>query len=531
MILKYEKRERWEAKEGMLGAIYAIDSILRQIRHAGLEASIRVYLRWYDRSRHDQLFGRDQDADGFQEVRRKASKGLRAWLQGRHLDSSIRGNTHYLHAVRDTHSLSNTERAYLYHAWIANIVRSLQAKLSLGLALWEDHKMSYDCIRGEIDLRVLTGANVIGVTTTALARHLKHLRNLTSKVLLVEEAGEVLEAHLLTAILPSIEHAILIGDHQQLRPKVQNNELSCENPRSKIGLDISLFERLVQPAEGAAGVPYTTLEVQRRMHPSISNLIRLKLYPNLQDDPAVSKYPEATSMRHRFVWLNHKHTEDGKNKHMHSTSRTNSHEAGVVTAIVQHLVRQGVYEHSDIAVLTPYRGQMHKLRQASSDSFQIVLNDRDIDELAKDGVDDSDMNPEERKIAAPLPPRQLNNGILLPSLRLATVDNFQGEEAKVVVISLVRSNEQGKCGFLRTPNRINVLLSRAQHGTYIIGNANTASHIHMWHQVLELFRQNGNSAEHLELCCPRHPETPLLVRNLRARSQHDGDGPSDQLHI
>lgn len=50
---------------------------------------------------------------------------------------------------------------------------------------------------------------------------------------------------------------------------------------------------------------------------------------------------------------------------------------------------------------------------------------------------------------------------LLQTLRVATVGNFQGGEARVVVISLVRSNPQSRCGFLRTPNRINVLLSRA----------------------------------------------------------------------
>jgi superfamily I DNA and/or RNA helicase len=48
---------------------------------------------------------------------------------------------------------------------------------------------------------------------------------------------------------------------------------------------------------------------------------------------------------------------------------------------------------------------------------------------------------------------------------------YAGEEAKVVIISLVRCNSEGKAGFLSTTNRINVLLSRAQHGMYLIGNA------------------------------------------------------------
>ncbi|KAF2214180.1 hypothetical protein CERZMDRAFT_37555, partial [Cercospora zeae-maydis SCOH1-5] len=50
-----------------------------------------------------------------------------------------------------------------------------------------------------------------------------------------------------------------------------------------------------------------------------------------------------------------------------------------------------------------------------------------------------------------------------------------GEEAKVVIISLVRSNNSNNCGFLRTPNRINVLLSRTKYRIYIISNSKTLS--------------------------------------------------------
>lgn len=58
-------------------------------------------------------------------------------------------------------------------------------------------------------------------------------------------------------------------------------------------------------------------------------------------------------------------------------------------------------------------------------------------------------------------------------LRVATVDNFQGEEAQIIIVSLYRSNKDQKVGFLRTTNQINVLLGRAQHGMYLIGNTDT----------------------------------------------------------
>ncbi len=87
----------------------------------------------------------------------------------------------------------------------------------------------------------------------------------------------------------------------------------------------------------------------------------------------------------------------------------------------------------------------------------------------------------------------------------------QGEEAKVIVVSLVRSNDERKCGFLKTSNRINVLLSRARHGMYIIGNADTARSVTMWDQVISLLEQANNIGPSLALCCPRHKDTPIDV--------------------
>lgn len=119
--------------------------------------------------------------------------------------------------------------------------------------------------------------------------------------MLCEEAGEVLEAHTLTAFLPGVEHAILIGGHEQLRPQINNYELQHDNPRGKrYSLDISLFERLVKPQIRNFQVPLSTLKIQRRMHPSISELIRVPLYPSLEDYPTVLKYPEVDGMRNRL---------------------------------------------------------------------------------------------------------------------------------------------------------------------------------------------------------------------------------------
>jgi len=55
-------------------------------------------------------------------------------------------------------------------------------------------------------------------------------------------------------------------------------------------------------------------------------------------------------------------------------------------------------------------------------------------------------------------------------VKVQTVDNYQGEENEIVIVSLVRSNKLGNIGFVKLENRINVALSRARVGLYVFGN-------------------------------------------------------------
>ena len=267
------------------------------------------------------------------------------------------------------------------------------------------------------------------------------------KVLICEEAGEILEAHTLTAFLPSIEHAILIGDHEQLRPGVQNYDLSLENPRGvKYSLDVSTFERLITNPD--LEIPHETLQTQRRMDPSISDLIRKALYPALKDHDSVLAYPPVKGVRNRLYWLDHREPETGEDPtQVLQNSHSNIYEVDLVQALATHFVRQGVYKSNEIVLLTPYVRQLLKLRDMLSNTFEIVIGDKDQDELAKEGLDAADTGPVAK-----------HRAMLKQRMRISTIDNFQGEESKIVIISLVRSNQEKRCGFLRTTNRINVLL-------------------------------------------------------------------------
>ncbi|EED11898.1 nonsense-mediated mRNA decay protein, putative [Talaromyces stipitatus ATCC 10500] len=466
---------------------------------------VMTHLRDSYPAHYNQLFGIDED--GFQHAHKdNPGKAFDQWRK-----SGGKASTGHIRRVAQLESvslwqMSQPERESLYKHWQAQIQDEMHQELINICISHKDTRREFDNILSEVDLRCLSQADVIGVTTTGLARNLNMLRRLKSKVVLCEEAGEVLEPHLLTALLPSVEHAILIGDHYQLRPQVQNYELSRENKNGgeKYSLDVSLFERLVEiDSAMGCGLPYSTLQTQRRMHPSIAQLVRETLYPQLQDAPSVSDYPQVRGIRKILFWLDHRELEGNlSNAEASATSRWNDYEVEMTTALVNHLVCQGQYGSGEIAVLTPYLGQLQKLRRRLGRSFAITLGDRDQDDLDKAGL-------QEDEELAPTPIAV--KGTLLQSLRVATIDNFQGEEASVVVISLVRSNPQNKCGFLRTSNRINVLLSRAKHGMYIIGNSITAMHVLMWADVINIFQRNENIGTSLELQCPRHPETLITV--------------------
>ncbi|CAK4032056.1 Hypothetical predicted protein [Lecanosticta acicola] len=508
------KKLRQSVKEAAHSAQNSLSRLDDLLGHH--EDAITSYLEKHNPDAYSYLFANSQnvDEDGFMIVnRRKNPRPLKAWLDGDGDGSEKRRGMpdRPLDVLRGCHigEMSVTERRALYASWMDGITEEVYRKLEGELSSYNGGKDNLDPMRDEGDLRALSAAHVVGITTTGLAQKRSLFMRLKPKVMLVEEVGEVLEPHLVTAMLPSLEHVILIGDHQQLRPRVQNYELSVDNPRSTVKFDISLLERKVCPGPlGDSGtLPYITLQTQRRMHPLISELIRTE-YPNLEDDASVHKHPEVVGMRQRCFWWNHENKEDRTFDEVHTTSRTNESEVEMVAALVLHLVRQGVYTAGDIAVLTPYLGQLRKLKLKLDSLSTIVLSNLDEDELAEVSVSGCGSDDETEVVKSPSATSRSNP----EALRLATVDNFQGEQAKVIIISLVRCNDDRNCGFLRTPNRINVLLSRAQHGMYIIGNAATSAHkVSMWREVQEILRAKGDLGDQLQLCCPRHPETALEV--------------------
>lgn len=339
-------------------------------------------------------------------------------------------------------------------------------------------------------LEVLSEARIIGVTTTGMAHLADLIALIGAKVLICEEAAQILEPHILTTFLPSIEHAILIGDHLQLRPLVQQYTLSSESYQGKpFSFDRSQFERLVVGDKWHSPAQFVRLGTQRRMHPSISSLIR-PLYQGLEDGENVKLHPNVVGMRKRLFWFDHDEEESStkSEKGAGNATKVNLFEIDMVCALARYLVMQCNYGPQDIAILTPYLGQLKEIQTRLSKEVAVVVEERDREALVSHNIGYS-----------ATPKRSMQQAV-----RVATVDNFQGEQAKVVIISLVRSNDEQKLGFLKFPNRINVMLSRAQHGMYIIGNAATARTGELLGDVVRTLSAAGKLGRAFELTCPRH---------------------------
>ena len=96
------------------------------------------------------------------------------------------------------------------------------------------------------DASILRRADIVGMTVTRATREMKLLELLAPGIVVVEEAAEVLEGHLVAALPISAKHLVLLGDHLQLRPVLANQSIQQKHPDA----NMSLFERLMEAGQG-----------------------------------------------------------------------------------------------------------------------------------------------------------------------------------------------------------------------------------------------------------------------------------------
>ncbi|KAF9302798.1 hypothetical protein BGZ74_004840, partial [Mortierella antarctica] len=423
-------------------------------------------------------------------------------------------------------SMSMTERKSLLDQWRPEIQETLMDHLSSVVKNVQTLNEAKNGAFDEIRCGVLRQCSVVGMTTNGAAKCQELIKKMAPKIIICEEAGEVLESHILSALSSATQHLIMIGDHKQLRPQIETYNLSSDSPKGVMyNLDKSLFERLVTSVKNP--LPMSILTTQRRMRPCISNLIRGPLYPGLEDGDNVHHYPPVCGMGEDLYFLHHNHPEDAKDAYgMQSFS--NSFEVDMAKAFATYLIKNGYDKPGDIAILTPYLGQLSKLRDSLKDSFMLVIDDRDQEQLDQKLLEEV---VEETTVQGVTPGAK--NLSLQNHLTLRTIDNYQGEEAKIIIISLVRNNTandrvaSGRIGFLKSPNRTNVLLSRAQHGMFILGNATLMEREKngIWPSVIKELRDHNRIGKGFPLVCKNHPKTIRSVGSaaqLKAMAPHGG---------
>lgn len=350
------------------------------------------------------------------------------------------------------------ERWMLYRLWRQRLENYYHQILQDNQEQYETILEGLQEVQDKEDEYILSTSKVIAMTTTCAARYSSILQRISPKIIIAEEAAEVLEAHVVTALNPGCQHLILIGDHEQLRPNPNVFDLA-----KRFKLDVSLFERMVR-----VGLGCVRLSVQHRMRPEISALLR-HIYTDLQDHKTVTGYENVIGVKKNLFFLNHKEPEQ-ENEDSHSYY--NKHEAQILVYFCRYLLQQG-YSSSRITMLTTYTGQMFVIRECVRS-----LQDEQVD-----------------------------------SVRLTTVDNFQGEENDIVLLSLVRSNLLDKPGFIKVRNRACVAISRAKIGFYCVGNFNLLSkHSEVWRKIVKDLERNELIGEWLPLVCPRHNDNVTKVK-------------------
>ena len=320
---------------------------------------------------------------------------------------------------------------------------------------------SLDELKAQMKAGLLHSKKVIGMTITGASINHQFIQEVSPAIVIVEEAAEVLEADLLAALTPGLQHLVLIGDHKQLRPNVDTYKL-----KKDYHFDVSMMERLIHN-----NFPFKTLRLQNRMRPEFSQLLR-DIYPDLQDNLArVSSHKPADGLVKSMIFWNHNKLEK------RGRSCTNTEECRRAVLLAVYLMSTGI-KASQITILAAYQGQVSEIRS--------MMN-------THGGTSTPSKQPEQR-------------------VHVSTIDMFQGDENDFIIVSLVRSNGNGAIGFLAEESRRCVAQSRARCGMFLIGSEATMTHRagSTWISLLNSMRKGGWVSNTLAVQCVKHKEASVV---------------------
>ena len=315
----------------------------------------------------------------------------------------------------------------------------------------------------KIQVEIFESARVVASTLVGSDNAVLKGRRFTT--LYIDEAGQALEAACWIAIRKA-DRVIFAGDHCQLPPTVKSVEAE------RAGLSRSLMESVVDKCRSAVEL----LTVQYRMNEAIMRFSSDWFYGGRLQAAEEVKCRGILDFDSPLEWLDTSEM-DFSEKYVSATGgRVNSDEGEfMLDSLEAYIKRIGEKrvedENLDFAVISPYKAQVSWLRR----------------------------NAKKRNVL-----RRLKGKIAIN-----TIDGFQGQERDVVFISLVRSNDDGKIGFLSDLRRMNVAMTRARMKLVIIGSAATLTR-HPFYEKLFLSQKKENGVKKVSeisdgesMCCEK----------------------------
>lgn len=295
--------------------------------------------------------------------------------------------------------------------------------------------------------QILTNADIVlcTLTSASLDGPLKHIEKNHFDICFIDECSQALEVSCWIP-LAIVKKCVIAGDHNQLPPTIISSKAAKE------GLSITLMERLLKLHGDSIKIMLT---LQYRMHQSIMQWPSEQLYENklkahisvqshlLSDLPNTESNDDTTIplllIDTAGCDLNELQVEDEE-------SKGNEGEADLVFIHMDNLIKSGV-KISDIAVITPYNLQVDFIKSRCSGKYSKV--------------------------------------------EIKSVDGFQGREKEAVILSLVRSNNDGEVGFLAEDRRINVAITRAKRHLAVICDTKTVSHSNFLKSFIQYCEEKG----------------------------------------
>ncbi len=277
----------------------------------------------------------------------------------------------------------------------------------------------------------------------------------------IDEAAQALEAACWIPIR-RVSRVIFAGDHCQLPPTVKSLAAL------KAGLGKTLMERVVENRPEVV----TLLQIQYRMNEKIMRFSSNWFYGGKVESAPQIKYRGILDYDEPMVWVDRgggngndgNHGNEGPVYHEEfigeSFGRINKEEAELTLQVLEDYFRKIskqriLDERIDVGIISPYRAQVQYLRR--------LIKKREFFK----------------------PYRSL--------ISVNTVDGFQGQERDIIVISLVRSNDEGQIGFLRDLRRMNVAITRARMKLIILGDINTLGKHPFYRKLYEFIKEEAPS--------------------------------------